>query len=136
MRLIYSQSFVHGLNPAQWGVLRYLSRANESARTLTHFARAHCVSRAAASDTISALVRKNLVAKSKDPSDGRVTRIGLTADGERLLGSDPLNLLVAVLEELLPQQQALAAEILAVTARGVYAAIADPESTSTSPNGN
>ncbi|QEX24598.1 MarR family transcriptional regulator [Hypericibacter adhaerens] len=134
MRLIYSQSFVHGLNPAQWGALRYLARANESVQTLTHFARAHCVSKAAASDTISALVRKKLVVRNKDPSDGRVMRIGLTAEGRGLLDSDPLNLLVDALEGLLPQQQVQAAEILAVAARNVYAAIAGSSSAPPSPN--
>jgi CheY-like chemotaxis protein len=110
MRMIYSQCFVEGLNPAQWSALRYLDRANPSSHTLTNFARVHCVSKAAASDTIAALVRKKLVVKKKDPHDGRVTRIDLTEKGRTLLGSDPLNLLIEALAKLLPQQQEVAAK--------------------------
>jgi DNA-binding MarR family transcriptional regulator len=133
MRMIYSQCFVEGLNPAQWSALRYLDRANPSSHTLTNFARVHCVSKAAASDTIAALVRKKLVAKKKDPHDGRVTRIDLTDKGRKLLVSDPLNLLIEALAKLLPQQQEVAAEAAAIAARGVYATIADRTPTQTPP---
>ena len=131
MRMIHSQCFVEGLNPAQWSALRYLDRANESSHTLTSFARVHCVSKAAASDTIAALARKKLVVKKKDPQDGRVARIDLTVKGRKLLGSDPLNLLVGALEKLLPQHREVAAEVAAIAARGVYATIADRTPTQT-----
>jgi DNA-binding MarR family transcriptional regulator len=133
MRMIYSQCFVEGLNPAQWSALRFLAHANASSHTLTCFARVHCVSKAAASDTIAALTRKKLVVKRKDPLDGRVTRIDLTGKGQKLLDSDPLNLLIGALAKLLPEHQDVAVEVAAITARTVFTTIASGSPTRTSP---
>lgn len=120
MRAIYSQSFVEGLNPAQWSALRFLGRANPRSRTLTEFARFHMVSKSAASDTMAALVRKELVSKSRDPEDGRIMRLDLTERGRELLGVDPLNNLVAALRGLTAEQQSAAAELAGAIARNVF----------------
>lgn len=124
MRAIYSQSFVEGLNPAQWSALRFLGRANPRSRTLTEFARFHMVSKSAASDTMSALVRKQLVSKSRDPEDGRIMRLDLTERGRELLAIDPLNNLVAALRGLPADQQGAAGELVGAIARNVFAGLA------------
>lgn len=123
MRAIYSQSFVEGLNPAQWGALRFISRANPRSRTLTEFARFHMVSKSAASDTMSALVRKQLVTKSRDLEDGRIMRLDLTDRGRELLAIDPLNNLVTALRQLSKEQQSSAAELADAIARNVFAGL-------------
>jgi DNA-binding MarR family transcriptional regulator len=125
MRAIYSQSFVEGLNPAQWGALRFLSRANPRSRTLTEFARFHMVSKSAASDTMSALVRKQLVTKSRDLEDGRIMRLDLTDRGRELLAIDPLNNLVTALRRLPKEQQNGAADLAGAIARNVFAGLTD-----------
>ncbi|MGH6944411.1 MAG: MarR family winged helix-turn-helix transcriptional regulator [Geminicoccaceae bacterium] len=125
MRAIYSQSFVEGLNPAQWGALRFLGRANPRSRTLTEFARFHMVSKSAASDTMSALVRKELVTKSRDPEDGRIMRLDLTDRGRELLVIDPLNNLVVALRRLPPEQHGVAAELAGAIARNVFAGLSE-----------
>lgn len=123
MRAIYSQSFVEGLNPAQWSALRFLGRANPRSRTLTEFARFHMVSKSAASDTMAALVRKELVTKSRDPEDGRIMRLDLTERGRELLQIDPLNNLVSALRELPADLQGLAGELAGAVARNVFAGL-------------
>ena len=128
MRAIYSQSFVEGLNPAQWGALRFLNRANPRSRTLTEFARFHMVSKSAASDTMSALVRKQLVTKSRDPEDGRIMRLDLTERGSELLAIDPLNSLVKALRQLPEEDHAVASELAGAIARNVFAGLTDLES--------
>lgn len=125
MRAIYSQSFVEGLNPAQWGALRFISRANPRSRTLTEFARFHMVSKSAASDTMSALVRKELVTKSRDQEDGRIMRLDLTDRGRELLPLDPLNNLVTALRQLSKEQQSGAAELADAIARNVFAGLTE-----------
>ncbi len=125
MRAIYSQSFVEGLNPAQWGALRFISRANPRSRTLTEFARFHMVSKSAASDTMSALVRKQLVTKSRDLEDGRIMRLDLTDRGRELLAIDPLNNLVTALRQLSKEQQNGAAELADAIARNVFAGLTE-----------
>lgn len=133
MRAIYSQSFVEGLNPAQWGALRFLNRANPRSRTLTEFARFHMVSKSAASDTMAALVRKQLVSKSRDPEDGRIMRLDLTERGRELLVIDPLNNLVAAIRKLPPEQQAAAGELAGAIARNVFAGLTEPASAESGP---
>lgn len=125
MRAIYSQSFVEGLNPAQWGALRFLNRANPRSRTLTEFARFHMVSKSAASDTMAALVRKQLVTKSRDPEDGRIMRLDLTERGRELLAIDPLNNLVSALRRLPKDQQGAAGDLAGAIARNVFAGLSD-----------
>jgi len=127
MRAIYSQCFADGLNPAQWSALRYIARANPNSRTLTDFARFHFVSKSAASDTISALVRKELLTKKKDARDGRVAQLELTDRARVILQNDPLDLLVGALAQLPPQSQETATELVATVTRSVYTSVTESD---------
>ena len=80
-RRIYGDSFVRGLNPAQWNFLRYLQRTNESARTVTAFARFHATTASSASQTARLLVEKGLIQASVSTLDPRSKRLDLTAQG-------------------------------------------------------
>jgi DNA-binding MarR family transcriptional regulator len=89
-RLLHSRSFSAGLNPAQWNALRYLSSANESACTVTAFARHHMTSKGTASETFRSLAGKGLVAQGSDGGDSRLKIFRPTASGLAVLKSDPL----------------------------------------------
>lgn len=119
-RAIHSRSFAHGLNPAQWNALRFLSEANPSARTVTAFARHHLTSRSAASDTISALIAKGLLTKRPDPEDARVQLLAVTDAGNRLLENDPMEPVARALENLSDEETAAIAGALNTIVRGIF----------------
>ena len=113
-RLLRAQEHAHGLNPAQWEALRYLARANESARNVTRFAQFHATSKSAASQTLGVLVKKGFVKAQPDPNDPRIKTLNLTARGKRLIQDNPLGGLVDVLEGLQPEQLEHFADVLEV----------------------
>lgn len=111
-RVAYLRCFYANLNPSQWAALRFLSRANFSARTVTEFARANGTTHGTATQTIGALVRKGLVTRTSDAIDRRVVRLDLSEQGRTLLASDPLNDLVSTLNDLpLERSRTLAREL-------------------------
>lgn len=114
MRALNARSYSEGLNPAQWNALRYMADANESARTVSAFASHHLTSKAAASDTLKALVEKQLLLKHGDPEDGRIQIFSPTEAGQQLLQQDPLR---AVEAALAGQPQAEQLEFAAMLAR-------------------
>ena len=114
MRALNARSYSGGLNPAQWNALRYMADANESARTVSAFASHHLTSKAAASDTLKALVEKQLLRKYGDPEDGRIQLFSPTAAGQLLLQHDPLK---DVEDALAGQPQAEQLEFAAMLVR-------------------
>lgn len=115
-------SFSGGLNPAQWNALRYLARANPSARTMSAFAQSHQTTKSTASQTLSALERKRLIRKVPDPLDRRVTQLELTTKGEKLLAQDPIRHLVTALEEMPEAELHALAKGIEKMARATFAA--------------
>jgi len=81
---------VHGLNPAQWEALRYLSRANRFSRTPAGLAAYLGSTRGTVSQTLIALEQKGFVARQVNGRDRRSVALGLTAEGREALGADPL----------------------------------------------
>jgi DNA-binding MarR family transcriptional regulator len=122
-RLLHSLAFAKGLNPAQWSALRYLSTANDSARSVTSFARHHQTTKPAASKTIDALLRKGLVRKVAVPGDRRAQRVDLTPKAIRRLAEDPLNMFVGALAALDREQTSALAHALQVIVGGLYSQI-------------
>jgi DNA-binding MarR family transcriptional regulator len=120
-RSLYSLSFCHGLNPAQWNALRFLARANPGARTMSAFSKFHVTTKSTASQTIAALVRKRLVRKARDPEDGRVVRLDVTSKGLQLLQRDPVNCLISGLAGLPLERLRTVAESLENLTRSVAA---------------
>lgn len=117
-RAIQQICFAAGLKPAQWSALRYLFRANPSARTVSGLAAAMLTTRSTTSQTIAALRKKGLVAARRSPIDARVVDLALTAKGERLLGADPLNPLVHALHELSAKDLGIAVRTIELLIRG------------------
>lgn len=103
-QIIYAKGFSNQLKPAQWAALRYLDRANASARTVTELARAQSVSKGAASQIISTLRAQGLLTIVPVPDDLRQKQIDLTPAGRDHLIDDPLNPLAEALGPV-PDQQ-------------------------------
>jgi len=116
-RSLASRGFSNGLNPAQWAALRYIAQADESARTIGAFARFHLTTPSSASQTMSALVNKRLVMKTKG-GDQRMRTLDLTARGRRLLKDDPIADLTRAIHSLSDDQLFLMAEIMARLTKG------------------
>jgi DNA-binding MarR family transcriptional regulator len=119
-RGLHSMSFSAGLNPAQWNALRYLDKANPSARNVTAFARHHLTKKSTASETISALLKKGLIEKTVDPDDARARSLALTDTGRALLHQDPYRTVLAVLEARPAADLAAITEFLADLLRAVF----------------
>lgn len=120
VRSIHTSSFTLGLNPAQWNALRYLHSASDSSRSVKAFARFQMVSASTASQTIAALVRKRLVTKERDESDGRGVVLALTPGGRDMLQRDPLRALAEAFARLDDSALAAAAQIGADIARNMF----------------
>lgn len=121
-RRLQNLAYAEGLNPAQWTLLRFLARANPSARTLTSFARFHLTTKSTAKQTIDALHRKRLIRSAKHPVDRRVRPLELTATGSTILARDPMNHLIAALARLSEPDLHQFARIVAGLAQDLYAA--------------
>jgi DNA-binding MarR family transcriptional regulator len=99
-RVMRAREHEHGLNPAQWEALRFLSRANrysDSPGALTRYLGA---TKGTISQTVIALERKGLITKA--PRQGRVrsVRLSLTEKGREILTRDPWGQLAQAAEDL------------------------------------
>lgn len=112
IRLHYSQSFRHGLKPAQWHALRYFALADEADRTVTAFARHRASTMGTASTTISTLVQKGYLARDYGDGVPRNRGLHLTERGEQLLQDDPIKTLVDAIEDLSPDERQQMARIV------------------------
>jgi DNA-binding MarR family transcriptional regulator len=114
-RRLHGASFAEGLIPAQWSALRFLARANPSARTLSSFVRFHSATMGSAAQTLRALRRKGLIKQRVSPLDKRVRYYELTELGKKTLRADPLREFVSAIETLSARQVAeLALSIQAI----------------------
>jgi len=92
--IAHGEGFVGGLTPAQWSVLRYLSRANRFSRTVSAFAEFHGTTRGTASQTVRSLVNRGYLTRTRSQRDGRSVRLDLTEKGKKALADDPFAILV------------------------------------------
>jgi DNA-binding MarR family transcriptional regulator len=110
-RILANRALARGLNSAQWTALRYLATADESACHVGAFAAFHLTTASSASQTLSALVRKGLVAK-RPGGDARRRTLSLTEAGRQILAHDPVREMLARLDGLSDQQFAVLAAAL------------------------
>lgn len=89
-RLIHAEEQKGALNPAQWGAMRYLERANRFSRTPAALADYLCSTRGTVSQTLIALERKGYVARRPSTRDRRSVTLELTEAGHARLAQDPL----------------------------------------------
>lgn len=78
-----------GLQPIHRALLRYLARCNRYSDSPGAAAAYLGQTRGTVSQSLGLLTRRGLVRKSRDPADGRVVRLRLTARGRRLAGHEP-----------------------------------------------
>ncbi len=89
-RLIRSAGHSTGLHPVQWEALRYLARANRFSNSPGALAKYLGATKGTVSQTVLALVKKNLVNKSARLADSRSVALTLTEQGTNVLSDDPL----------------------------------------------
>jgi len=109
---VYADSNVEGMRSAQWAALRYFDEVEPSARTVGNFARQNLITDSSASQTISSLVRRDLLGKIPSKKDGRSHQLHLTESARTLLARDPLNLLVNAVDDLSAKQKTELADVL------------------------
>lgn len=103
-QISYSLGFSGGLRPTQWTALRFFANTEERTCTVGNFARHNKTSPSSASQTINALVARNLLERVQIGVDRRSHRLGVTAEGRKMLRSDPLGHLVEAIKEM-PEAQ-------------------------------
>ena len=96
----YGDGYKDGLKPAQWAALRYFSNANRFSKTASAFARYQGITLGAASQTIGALVKKQLLNRTRDKVDRRQYNLCLTSKADKLKPADPILALVDAAFEL------------------------------------
>ncbi len=103
-RLARTEEQVGDLYPAQWAVLRYLSRANRFSSTPMAMTKYLATTRGTISQTIIALERKGYVERHPSATDKRSVNVELTEQGRGKLLCDPLLKLADYLKSALGQQ--------------------------------
>jgi DNA-binding MarR family transcriptional regulator len=99
-RLMRQASHAHGLVPVHWETLRYLAKANRFSNAPGAIARYLGTTKGTISQTVLALEKRGLLRKSQRGRDSRSVSLALTPAAEELLKRDPLNLIVADIDEL------------------------------------
>ncbi len=99
-RLLSTEAHAEGLLPVQWEALRYLDKANRFSRTAAALTAYLGLTKGTVSQSLNTLEAKGLVKKLVNRKDRRSKHLSLTAKGQKLLLRDPLNVTVAVLDEL------------------------------------
>ncbi|HRP07326.1 MAG TPA: MarR family winged helix-turn-helix transcriptional regulator [Gemmatimonadales bacterium] len=110
----------HGLTPTQADILDLLARRTAGLR-LGQLAELLHITQPTTSDAVAALVRKKLVRRLADPSDGRVTLLRATAGGLRLAERWPESF-AAVVEAMSAEDRASMLAIVMRTIAGLVEA--------------
>ena len=109
---IYLANYADGLKPSQWVALRYFSKTNPSASTLTAFADQIGCTKGTASRTVQHLIRRGLLQKTENPKDARSSLLALTPFGSSVLEKDPIRELEIRLAMLGTEDQRLLQNLL------------------------
>ncbi|MEW9805820.1 MarR family winged helix-turn-helix transcriptional regulator [Mesorhizobium sp. ZMM04-5] len=99
-RAVANEGHAHGLKPAQWDALRYLSRANRFSRTPGALTAYLGSTKGTVSQTVMSLERVGLVEKAANPGDRRSVRLALTPAGWAMLEKDEIETLRHAVDEL------------------------------------
>lgn len=99
-RLMRAGEFGDGLNPAQWEALRFLARANRFSNSPGALTRYLGATKGTISQTVKALERKKLIAKTERPGEKRSIVLVLTEVGRQMMAKDPWGVLAMAAGEL------------------------------------
>jgi DNA-binding MarR family transcriptional regulator len=120
-RIVASEGYDHGLKPVQLQALRYLANANRFSRTPRALTAWLGQTKGTVSQTIAALERRALVARSGDIHDGRIIRLELTEAGLAVAQTEG-DVASAMLAHLDDNEQATAEALLGKMLGGHVAA--------------
>lgn len=121
-RLISSESHTEGLQPVQWEVLRYLTKANRFSQTAAAVTAYLGITKGTVSQTLKTLEAKGLIRKRVDSKDRRSNHLKLTTKGQRLISKGPLESVTSALRNLDDQRAQVLMESLEDTLREVLTA--------------
>jgi DNA-binding MarR family transcriptional regulator len=110
-----------GMNPAQWVALRYLARCNRFSNSPGALAAYLAATKGTVSQTILALQRKGLIAKTARPGKGRSVAITLTPEGKAVLARDPWRLISDRILALAERERGVLNDTLFAIVAGVLA---------------
>jgi DNA-binding MarR family transcriptional regulator len=99
-RLLHGLGYNADLFPAQWSALRYFARSEPHLRTASALARYQGLATGPVTRTVRTLIGKGLLAKGGSLGRGRSERIDVTAAGEALLRTDPMDGVRAAIDGL------------------------------------
>lgn len=111
-RTVHNLQFTDGLNPAQWGALRFISRAKPATCKPSALADYLGNTKGTISQTLKSLEIKGLIRRVAGTKDRRVVRLELTEAGRVVLARDPLWHLEAAAAEM-PDEITTATRVLA-----------------------
>jgi len=99
-RLMRAIEHERGLNPAQWEALRFLARTNRFSNSPGALTRYLGATKGTISQTVMALQRKGLIAKSARTGRRATVSLTLTPKGEEMLQGDPWSRVATAAAEL------------------------------------
>ncbi|MFH0302771.1 MarR family transcriptional regulator [Bradyrhizobium sp. 31Argb] len=104
-RIWHFEGSRHGLRDREWMALRFLARANQFSRTPSALATFVGTTRGTASQIVKVLERKGFLVRKPAAEDKRSVILYVTAQGEKFLGHDPVNVLVKAIAVLSVDRQ-------------------------------
>jgi MarR family transcriptional regulator, negative regulator of the multidrug operon emrRAB len=104
-RIWYFEGSRHGLRDREWMALRFLARANRFSRTPSALANFVGTTRGTASQIVKVLEKKGFLLRQPAAEDKRSVILCVTAQGEKFLGHDPINVLVKAIAALSIERQ-------------------------------
>lgn len=110
-RAVHNLQFTDGLNPAQWGALRFISRAKPATCKPSALADYLGTTKGTISQSLKSLEIKGYIRKVEAAKDRRVVRLLLTEAGRAVLTRDPLRHLEAAAAEM-PDEITTATRVL------------------------
>jgi MarR family transcriptional repressor of emrRAB len=104
-RIWHFEGSRHGLRDREWMALRFIARANQFSRTPSALANFVGTTRGTASQIVKVLERKGFLVRKPSADDKRSVILCVTAQGEKFLGHDPINVLVKAIAVLSVDRQ-------------------------------
>ena len=104
-RIWYFEGSRHGLRDREWMALRFLARANRFSLTPSALANFVGTPRGTASQIVKVLEKKGFLLRQPAADDKRSVILCVTAQGEKFLGHDPINVLVKAIAALSVERQ-------------------------------
>lgn len=88
-RLMRTEEYDAGLNPAQWEALRFLARCNRFSNSPSALTAYLGATKGTVSQTVRSLERKGMVSRARRQGAGRSVELSLTEKGAEILARDP-----------------------------------------------